>query len=280
LANKNKKNSKSVKKKGKRKIPKSSGAKKTKNTRALITQDTLKKALSLKEMVKYNYSADSLYKVKFKTEYIEFSKGHMELGLTLKDVSRKIGVHYSTFLEWTHRHPQLRNAVIEGQSEFIKSLGPKLENHMADGRSFESFAHICKRSKKWLYELVRIDEDFKDASERAYASSLYRWEDLLQAQAMGTLRRVSKEKIRTKKNGEPMIDPKTGEVLKDLEFVSTMGSDRALRLAMENRFEEYKKDKTGSESELFNELKDIMDANEREEMENLKSSDKKKNNDE
>jgi len=231
--------------------------------------------LSLKEIIKYSYEADQLHKVKFKKEYIQATYDHMKLGLTLKDMARKIGVHYSTFEEWTGRHPDLGNAVIEGQFYFIKSLGPKLEKHMEEGRSFESFAFICKRNKKWLYELVRIDEDFKECAERAYAASLYRWEELMQNQAMGTLRRVSKEIVRTNAKGEPMVNPTTGEILKDYEFVSSMGSDRALRLAMENRFEEYKKDKTGSESELFNELKNIMDAKEALEIKRMRQPKKK-----
>jgi len=276
---------KKAKKKTKKKAKKvSKQAKKTKRAPSkgltvsspedFITPDSMKKALGLVEIMKYGYSLDNCKKVKFKAEYVKSSKIHMINGFTMHDYARKIGIHYNTLMVWTSRHCDLKDAIIEGLYLFIKSLPPKLIEHMGQGHSFESFGAVCGRSRSWLYDLVRIDEDFREAKEKGYTGSLLNWEKLQHAQAAGRLVRVGREIVRTNDAGDPLINPSTGDVLTDKTYVPAMGSDRALVFAMQCRFEECREEKKDSQQDLHNEIKDAMEARERRELEKINQGEK------
>ena len=142
--------------------------------------------------------------------------------------------------------------------------------HSKEGYSFESFGAVCGRSRSWLYDLVRASPEFKDAKEKGYTASLYNWETLQKAMAGGRLVRISKEVVRTNSKGEPMINPNTGEVLTDKIYVAALGSERALIFGMQCRFEECRQDKADSNQELHNELKDIMEAGEKDDADKRK----------
>lgn len=234
-------------------------------------------SLSMKDLVAYNYSGIPDKRVKFKKEFSKQARQYAKQGLWLIDLAEKFKVHRTTIDAWRDKYPTFNDSILGGASEFIGALGPKLVRHSEEGRSFESFAYVCGRSKSFLYGLLRIDPVFKEYADRAYVGSLYRWEELAQAQAQGSLRKVTSEKIVLDKNGTPMRDPLTGEILKDRTFASTMGSDRSLIFSMQNRFEEYKPDKSGDESELFNELKEVMEHVEAQEMKKRQVTANKKN---
>lgn len=259
---KTKKRSKKASKKAKKTTTKSPPVKPS----DVITAETTKKAVGIIEILKFGYSIDSLSKVKFKPEYIKKIEPHMALGMTMHDYARKIGVHRQTLEDWTRLHASLKDAIVKGLWTFVRDLAPKLISHMSEGRSFESFSHVCGRSRNWLYELARIDDEFKEAKERGYGSSLYQWEGLLIAQASGRLVRVSKETIRTNAKGEPLKNPTTGEILTDKTYVPAMGSDRALIFNMQCRFEEYRPDNKDSQQALYDELKEIMEAADKEDL--------------
>jgi len=257
--------------KAKAKSKKANGKSKTKGPKSAqkspkLTPSAKSKPLgseiSLKGIVAFIENPDNYTRVKYKKQFDKRSFELMKRGKNLLDLAREFKVHRTTIRDWSKKYPAFSNAIIKGVSEFVRSLPPKLIDHMTLGKSFESFAGICGRGTNWLYDLERVYPDFAEAKSIGRALSLGRWEEIAQSQAMGTLRRISKEVIRTNASGDLLVDPRTGEALKDVSYVPSLGSDRALIFSMQNRFEEYRPDREAKESELFKDLKDVLDANE------------------
>lgn len=249
--------------KSKRKVSKS--AQKSPKMTAAANKRPLGSEISLKGIVQFIENPDNYTRIKYKKAFDKRSFELMKRGKNLLDLAREFKIHRTTIREWSKKYPSFSNAIIKGVAEFVRSLPPKLIDHMTLGKSFESFAGICGRGTNWLYDLERVYPDFAQAKAIGRARSLGRWEEIAQSQAMGTLRRISKEIIRTNATGETLVDPRTGEPLKDIHYVPSLGSDRALIFSMQNRFEEYRPDKEAKESELFADLKEVLDANEADE---------------
>lgn len=128
------KKSSSKKKKSPKKAKGSSTPKSKKKLQPidLITTNSFARALSLKEIVAYNQRSSYLQNVKFKKEFIKIAGEHARLGLCALDIARKLMIHRSTLNDWATRYPAFGNAILEGESEYIKTLGPKLLEHMAE----------------------------------------------------------------------------------------------------------------------------------------------------
>lgn len=265
------------KKTSKKKTKKKSTKKKqTKKSPKNKTGRDFKKDLSLVNIVSYVETTDLITKVKFKPEYIKQVEAHCEAGGIISDFARKIGVCRDTFEKWTRESTALKDAIVRGTAKFILSLPPKLVAHMQAGHSFESFAHVAGRSRSWLYDMVRVYDDFKEAKERGYVGSMYHWEKVLSAQSVGQLTRIAKEKpmVTKDENGNKVavIDPRTGSPVMEKTHVPAMGSQNALIFAMKSRFEEYRDDKSDTGSELYNELKEICEEAEKEELEEARKN--------
>jgi len=254
-------------KKSKKTVSKSKGkVSKSAQNPPKMTADAKKKpigqAIKLKSIVAFIENPDNFSKLKYNKKLDKRAFELARLGKNVLELTWEFKIHRSTLYAWSKKYPSFSNAIIKGVAEFIRSLPPKLIDHMALGKSFQSFAGQCGRGINWLYDLERVYPDFSEARSIGTARSLGRWEEIAQSQAMGTLRRISKEVIRTNSRGEPLVNPNTGEVLKDVSYVPSLGSDRALIFSMQNRFEEYRPDREAQESELFKDLKDVLDANE------------------
>ena len=238
---------------------------------AILPRETVQDKLSMHGILTYGKDRDVNKKNKFRKEYVGMIQAHMEQGKRLNQFSRTIGIHYDTLAKWLNdpKYTDLMNAAQEGTWNWIQSLGPKLIKHMSEGRSFESFGSVANRSRVFLYSLAIVDEDFREAKELAYTSSMFKWEAYLQGQAAGTLVRLSSETAIENKKGQPIINPKTGEPMTNKKYVPSVGSSRALIFGLQLRFEEYRPDRAGANEEINAKMKGIMEQNLLEESRNI-----------
>lgn len=63
-------------------------------------------------------------------------------------------------------------------SKYKEEFCELLVEHMAKGRSFESFAAVADVDRDTLYEWAKVHESFSDAKGRGQAKSLFHWEGL------------------------------------------------------------------------------------------------------
>jgi len=234
----------------------------------LITRETMFAAEGLKGLLQYvdSQNAQKYKATKFKKIFISQAYQHCRSGLRISQLARKFMVHSNTIGRWAVQYREFYDAIKRGTAEFYLSLPDKLVEHLNQGKSYTAFAAVANRAKDFLYQLEIDCPGFKEAKEVGSPGAQLHWENIAHAQATGTLSRVSKEIVLYDEKGDPMKDPVTGEIVKDRTYVPAFGSDRALVFIMQNRFDDYRPENTGEESDLFRELREVMDAAQKEEM--------------
>jgi len=265
LAKKARKKTKKRSKKAQKKAQK-----KAKSPLFVESKDAKKSSSKVQALIKYNEDEDHREKYKFRKEFIRQAQNCMTLGLNKDELAKKLGVHDKTIDRWASENKSFKDALTRGEADFIKGLPDKLIEYRKQGHSFEAFSSIARRGKNWLYELARSDKRFKRAKELANGDALDQWENLGIAQASGRLVRVSKEVIRTNAKGEPLKNPTTGEILTDKTYVAALGDGRTLQFLMRAMFLEYKDDNKNDQQTLHDELKEIMEAADREDLKKTK----------
>jgi len=203
-------------------------------------------------------------KLKYSDTFVPLIRDNMAQGRDLNDFAKLVGVHTNTITVWAQTYRGFLDALIEGQLEFIDSLGPRLVEHMIAGNSFESFSGVIGKSRQWLYDLVREDPMFAKAKEIGTGKSMYMWEQLLKAQASGTLQRVKETVPVMDDDGNPQIDG-NGNAIERRIYTPAMGSDRSLQFAMRARFKFYRPEEGQSDQTVKDELAGALAALDEEE---------------
>ncbi len=109
-----------------------------------------------------------------------------------------------------------------------------LIQHMDKGGSFESFAGQLRCGKDRLYGWLKEHPEFQDARNIGMGKSLLYYEGMFKALYTGQLRRVKSEKPVLDRDGKPVLDPNTGDVLYDREFEGVNGNAASLIFTMKN----------------------------------------------
>lgn len=108
-----------------------------------------------------------------------------------------------------------------------------LITHMREGYSFESFAANISVNRDTLYTWTEVHPEFSDAKRAGKELSLKFYEGVAKMQALGQLRRVSREKPMIDSTGAVMYDDK-GNVLMDKEYEPVTGSAATLIFMLKN----------------------------------------------
>ena len=120
-------------------------------------------------------------------------------------------------------------------TKYRKEFCLKLVEHMAKGKSFESFAGTIDVGLMTTKDWVKRHDDFLEAKHRGQAKGLGWFEDLGTALMLGTLRRVSKETYVKDGDGN-LVYGDDGKPLVNREYVSAQGSGRVWSINMRNRY--------------------------------------------
>src|ERR1700721_1643199 len=99
--------------------------------------------------------------------------------------------------------------------------------HMREGYSFESFGANVGAHKQTLYTWAEVHPDFADAKKEGTALSLKFYEGVAKMQALGQLRRVSKERPMVDSTGKAMYDEQ-GNMMIEKEYEPVTGSPATL----------------------------------------------------
>lgn len=102
-----------------------------------------------------------------------------------------------------------------------------LREHMRQGNSFESFGAEVRCGKRTLYLWAEAHEDFMQATQEGRQLCAKFYEGLGKMMASGQLRRIVKEEPVLDAQHQPVLDPKTGQVLKRYEYAPAQGNAAA-----------------------------------------------------
>ncbi len=224
----------------------------------------LKDIEKIRELVALHRHKNGYKEPSYSDSFVPIVRAHMADGKDLGDFAKLVDVHYNTVTIWAGERRAFFDAIVEGQLEFIDSLGPRLIDHMMSGHSFESFGGIVNKSRQWLYDLAREDPMFAKAKEVGTTRSMVMWEQLLKAQSSGTLQRVKETVPVLDGDGNPKMD-ENGNAVERRIYAPTMGSDRSLQFAMRARFKYYRPEDGQSDQTVKDELAGALAALDEEE---------------
>lgn len=111
-----------------------------------------------------------------------------------------------------------------------------LVEHMRGGNTYTSFGAVIDCGKDQLYKWEHNHVEFAEAKARGFVLAQYFWENLAKSQAAGQLRRLKSETPVLDKEGRPLLDPGTGQVLMHREYEGTPGGQSTLLFMMKNMF--------------------------------------------
>jgi hypothetical protein len=109
-----------------------------------------------------------------------------------------------------------------------------LIEHMKKGFSFKSFAADVDCHYDTLYAWKEAHPDFSEAKKIGEAKSLKHWEQIGQMMVLGQLKTIKSERPMLNANGEPVLDPNTGQVLMERDYDQSKTSTGVYAMSMRN----------------------------------------------